>query len=65
MRRRLGWPQHRMAEHLRISQAAVSQMEAKGSESGPISLLLDQLEATELPPLVDADSPSSTTPGER
>jgi hypothetical protein len=34
-----------MGEYLGLSQAAVSDMETRGHESGPVSRLLDQLEA--------------------
>jgi transcriptional regulator with XRE-family HTH domain len=45
LRGRLGWSQAQMAVHLRLTQAAISLIERGQPESGPVSLLLDQLEA--------------------
>ena len=41
----MSWPQRRLASYLRVSQAAVSGMVINGHETGPVSKLLDQLEA--------------------
>jgi transcriptional regulator with XRE-family HTH domain len=41
----LKWPQWRMAEYLGVSQPTVTRLERGQAETGPISRLLDLLEA--------------------
>lgn len=41
--RRLEWPQQRMADFLRLRQPSIARLVAGQEESGPVSLLLDQL----------------------
>lgn len=45
LRNAMNWTQPRMAEYLGVRQATVSRLENGQAESGPISRLLDQLEA--------------------
>ncbi|OYW65500.1 MAG: hypothetical protein B7Z40_12095 [Bosea sp. 12-68-7] len=45
LRNAMNWTQPRMAEWLGVTQATVSRLESGQAESGPISKLLDQLEA--------------------
>jgi len=53
-----GWSQLRLAEYLGVKQATVSRLENGQEESGPVSRLLDLLEAE-----LAASPPSEPVPG--
>ena len=45
LRRRLGWPQQKMATYLGVSQPTVVRLERGRPEPGPVAKLLDLLAA--------------------
>ncbi len=55
LRQARNWPQHRMADYLGVSQPTVTRLEAGQPESGPISRLLDLLDAEPLPAAPETD----------
>lgn len=59
LRERANWAQWQMAAYLGLSQPAVSTMETQGRESGPVSRLLDHLEASLDAGVVPAPVPSN------